>query len=86
LLGYNHLGDYSYGTYIYAFPMQQVVAWQLSGISPALMIALSLPPTLVLAVLSWHYIEAPSLERRDSLARLFRRVLPLPAFMQGRKV
>ncbi len=76
LLGYNRLGDYSYGTYIYAFPAQQTAAWLLPGISAIEMIALTLPVTLVLAVLSWHLIEHPALERRERLAALIRAVLP----------
>lgn len=76
LLGYNRLGDYSYGTYIYAFPAQQTVAWLVPGITVLEMIALTLPVTLVLAVLSWHLIENPALERRERLAALIRSLLP----------
>lgn len=57
---YNQLGDYSYGIYIYAFPIQQVVAQQ--GVSePLVNIMISLPLTLTCAVLSWRLIEHPSL-------------------------
>lgn len=60
LLAYNRLGDYSYGTYIYAFPMQQLMAW--FGVSTALgNMALAFPATLVCAVLSWHLVEKPAL-------------------------
>ena len=58
---YNKLGDYSYGTYIYAFPIQQGVAW--SGISaPFWNMAISIPLTLICAILSWHLVEAPALK------------------------
>ena len=76
LLGYNRLGDYSYGTYIYAFPAQQTVAWLVPGIAVFEMIALTLPVTIVLAVLSWHLIENPALERRERLAAFIRAKLP----------
>jgi peptidoglycan/LPS O-acetylase OafA/YrhL len=76
LLGYNRLGDYSYGTSIYAFPAQQTAAWLLPGISATEMIALTLPVRLLLAVLSWYLIESPALERRDLPAALIRAVLP----------
>ena len=61
LRAYNRLGDYSYGTYIYAFPVQQLWAWGLGPMAPGLNIALALPVTLLLAVLSWHLIEGPAL-------------------------
>lgn len=58
---YNRLGDYSYGTYIYAFPAQQLVAS--SGvIDPLVNIAVALPITLVCAVLSWHLVESVALD------------------------
>jgi len=50
-------GDLSYGIYIYAFPIQQVVT---SWIGPghwAVNLILALPPTLICAALSWHLIE-----------------------------
>jgi len=60
LQGYNHLGDYSYGTYIYAFPVQQLVAnWGITD--PLTNIAIALPVTLVCAVLSWHFVELVAL-------------------------
>ncbi|MFN0113313.1 MAG: acyltransferase family protein [Paracoccaceae bacterium] len=58
---YNRIGDFSYGIYIYAFPVQGLAVWAFGGISPWANIALSFPPTLVLAVLSWHLIERPAL-------------------------
>ena len=61
LLTYNRLGDYSYGIYIYAFPLQGMVVWLLGPMTPGMNIALALPATLLCAVLSWHLVEAPSL-------------------------
>lgn len=64
---YNRLGDYSYGTYIYAFPVQQLVAS--SGVSdPLVNIALALPVTLFCAVLSWHLVERVALEFKPRAA------------------
>ncbi|MCB2115350.1 MAG: acyltransferase [Rhodobacteraceae bacterium] len=60
LAAYNRLGDYSYGMYIYAFPVQQAVA--AAGVrDPVINIAYALPLTLFCAVLSWHFVERPSL-------------------------
>lgn len=64
---YNRFGDYSYGIYIYAFPVQQVLVCAIPGISTAAMIAFALPITLILAVLSWHLIEKRALGLKGRL-------------------
>ncbi len=58
---YNRLGDYSYGTYVYAFPVQQLVVFLFHPMDPLVNIAIALPVTLVLAVLSWTGVERPAL-------------------------
>ena len=68
LLAVNRLGDYSYGLYIYAFPVQQMVAQWSGGGTPLGNIALSLPLALVPAVLSWHLIEKPALSFKPARA------------------
>jgi len=51
-------GDLSYGTYLFGFPMQQwVVETFHTAHHPIRTCALALPPTLLLALLSWHLIE-----------------------------
>ena len=65
---YNRLGDYSYGVYIYAFPVQQLAAHSWSGITPFQDMALALPVTLLFALLSWHLLEKPALALRDRIA------------------
>jgi peptidoglycan/LPS O-acetylase OafA/YrhL len=54
---FNNTGDYSYGIYIYAFPVQQIVAACFPGISILGMIATSFLGTFVMAYMSWHIIE-----------------------------
>ncbi len=57
-----HFGDFSYGMYIYAFPVQQLVVWSFAnrlGFTAA--ISLTVFCTLVLAALSWHWVEKPAL-------------------------
>lgn len=61
---YNRVGDYSYGIYVYAFPVQQAVAQLVPQVSVAGMLMISGPLTLLLAALSWHLIEHPSLTSR----------------------
>jgi peptidoglycan/LPS O-acetylase OafA/YrhL len=58
---YNRLGDYSYGLYIYAFPIQGLVAWAFGSLGPGLHILLATPPVLLLSVASWHLVEDPAL-------------------------
>jgi peptidoglycan/LPS O-acetylase OafA/YrhL len=60
-------GDYSYGLYIYAFPVQQTIAHFMPKINPIQMFVLSLPTTFILAFISWWLIEkkALSLKRTD---------------------
>lgn len=62
---YNTLGDYSYGLYIYAFPVQQSLVYWLKLDFIELVIASTLI-ALTLAIGSWHLIEKPalSLKRR----------------------
>ena len=69
---YNRIGDYSYGLYIYAFPLQGLAVWLWGPLTPWQNIALALPLTLALAVPSWHLIEAPALRlrRRVPAARI----------------
>jgi peptidoglycan/LPS O-acetylase OafA/YrhL len=58
-------GEWSYGIYIFAFPVQQsLVALLGTGIGPWGLTALALPPTLLLAALSWRFVEAPALRLR----------------------
>lgn len=55
----DRFGDFSYGLYLYAFPVQQmIVAWLGPG-QPLRMVCLSFIGTLLLAILSWYLIEQP---------------------------
>jgi peptidoglycan/LPS O-acetylase OafA/YrhL len=51
-------GDMSYGTYLYAFPIQQlVIQWHGAPINPALLMLLATPPSMAMSLLSWHLVE-----------------------------
>jgi len=55
-------GDLSYGTYIWAFPVQQITSASLGAwASWYFNLAISLPIVLALAWMSWHFVEAPAL-------------------------
>lgn len=64
---YLQLGDYSYGTYVLAFPVQQFMIWQLGPLQPLISFVLTLAVTLPLAMLSWHFVEAPALALKSTL-------------------
>jgi peptidoglycan/LPS O-acetylase OafA/YrhL len=68
---YNRLGDYSYGLYIYAFPIQQLVA-QTGVTTPVLNMAIALPFTIICAVISWHVVEHPAMQLRHRVSGLTR--------------
>lgn len=54
---FNEIGDYSYGIYIYAYPIQQSVVALIPNVSVTTMMVVSFGITLLLAALSWHLIE-----------------------------
>jgi peptidoglycan/LPS O-acetylase OafA/YrhL len=58
---FTRIGDYSYGLYIYAFPLQQQFAFYHQGIHWLVGFALTYPIILGVAILSWHLIERPAL-------------------------
>jgi peptidoglycan/LPS O-acetylase OafA/YrhL len=64
---FRRIGDLSYGTYIYAFPVQQLLIHYDTGISPGRLIAYSIPITYACAYLSWHLVERPALRLRRRL-------------------
>jgi len=55
------VGDYSYGLFLYGYPVQQLVAHALPQAGPWTMLALALPIALGCAALSWHLVEKPAL-------------------------
>jgi len=58
-------GDYSYGLYIYAWPIQQaLVGLSNNSLEPWLMFIMSFSLTFLMAVLSWHCIEMPWLRKK----------------------
>ena len=66
-------GSYSYGLYIYGFPIQQAIVHLTGTRSPMIVLALALPLALLMAFLSWHGIEKPMQDLRRRITRSNRR-------------
>ena len=64
------IGDLSYGLYLYAFPVQQVI-WERyhDSLTISNMAVLSVLVTSCLAWLSWHVVEHPALRRKPLLRK-----------------
>jgi peptidoglycan/LPS O-acetylase OafA/YrhL len=56
--GWSRFGDFSYGTYLYAFPVAQLIMHYFGHpISPWILFSLAAPATLMCAFVSWHAVE-----------------------------
>ena len=66
-------GDFSYGTYLYAFPIQQLLMRQFGHtVSPLVLFAVATPLVLLAAVASWFGVERPFLRparRKETLVQ-----------------
>lgn len=71
-------GDYSYGIYLYHFPICQAVIATLPQLGEHVVIfkTLSLTATAAFAVASWHLLEKPALGLKAYLVRSAREILP----------
>ncbi len=61
LLKFNAMGDYSYGVYIFAYPIQQWLVTLWPNISTPTLFFSSGAASLLLAVFSWHIVERKAL-------------------------
>jgi peptidoglycan/LPS O-acetylase OafA/YrhL len=64
---YNRVGDYSYGLYVYAFPIQQTIIARVPGLTSIELFAMSFAVTLAVAAVSWHALERPALALKSRL-------------------
>ena len=60
--------DLSYGVYLYAFTVQQIIATTVWGRNPFAMLAVALPATIFVAYLSWTLIEKRCLALKPSIS------------------
>lgn len=67
LHGFARRGDLSYGIYLYAFPIQQLlVHFFRLELTPLRLFLATFPLTLLCAALSWHLVEKPSLKLKKN--------------------
>ncbi len=64
------MGDYSYGIYLYGFPIQQslLFAFPVFRQSWPMLFSAAAPITIAFAMLSWHWIERPALRLKHVIA------------------
>ncbi len=63
-------GDYSYGVYIYGFPIQQLVVTFNPAIGPYALFAVAGSVTLLCAIASWYLVEKPAQKAAKRIARV----------------
>jgi len=68
-------GDYSYGVYLYGFPIQQSIVAATGVVNPFMLFAMTLIPVVGLAVMSWHFVEKPMLRFRKGFSMAAKRAL-----------
>ncbi|MBB4016774.1 peptidoglycan/LPS O-acetylase OafA/YrhL [Chelatococcus caeni] len=73
-------GDMSYGAYLFAFPLQQLLIWAFGPeVGPTAISLMATPLALAAGFVSWHLVERPALDlryRRGAAAGLARRPAP----------
>jgi peptidoglycan/LPS O-acetylase OafA/YrhL len=63
-------GDYSYGVYLYGWPIQKLINYWLPSFGPYKMMIVAVPFSILAGAISWHYVEKRCLAWKD--ARIFR--------------
>jgi peptidoglycan/LPS O-acetylase OafA/YrhL len=69
--------DYSYGIYLYGFPITQALIASMPGIGRSSLVVLGLTATVMVSMFSWHFVEKPFLGLKK--AKAVQQALPDPA-------
>ncbi|WP_283746683.1 acyltransferase family protein [Bacillus cereus] len=65
---FSKMGDFSYGIYIYAFPIQQTITFYFNNqLKPSDNFWIALPITLVFSIISWYLIEKQALKLKKKV-------------------
>ena len=68
-------GDYSYGIYLFAYPIQQALVFLFpASRTTAIIFLTAVPVSCAYAIFSWHCIEHPILRRKTQAVAAFRRL------------
>ncbi|WP_396270437.1 acyltransferase family protein [Ideonella sp.] len=65
LQAFNRLPDMSYGTYLYAWPINKILLWHWPDMATPLCFGLTLGLSLGAGALSWHWVERPALRLKQ---------------------
>jgi peptidoglycan/LPS O-acetylase OafA/YrhL len=76
-------GDFSYGIYLLAFPVQQSLVHMFGRMSVPVFAGRAFVVTLFLAAASWHCVEKPALAWKTRRVRLARSPLPADVVEDG---
>jgi peptidoglycan/LPS O-acetylase OafA/YrhL len=68
IINLEKIGDFSYGLYIYSFPIQQTVAQFLPEISWYVNFVISLTLTFAISAFSWHFVEKKALRYKKKVS------------------
>jgi peptidoglycan/LPS O-acetylase OafA/YrhL len=82
--GVTRYGDLSYGVYLYAFPIQQLLVRYHIARTPLVLFAAATPLAMMAALLSWHLVEKHYLVKRESRVSL--PIAPAPELTDERHI